>query len=481
MREAAALAGLGEAVVAPRFAHGRVLIRLGENVIDDANARETFLFSVNQIARFADNVAIAVPLAAAEVARDAQAVVRAIRGKGVTLDIVAQSAEADVTLLVGSEILHERPSVTVNSSGWVARMATSQSDVATLPSSPAPSNITGAAAATCLGASQVFHVLAGRTLASEPVELSLFERATGTLGSFAPGPPLPEVPLELDALLVGCGGVMHGFVYVLRRLPVVGRGRAVDRQRVRDENLGPYVNATEKTIGIEKAELVSELLAPNVAITPYPEDFDPLFTVRLKRGHFAMAPIVVAGLDRVPTRHTVQRLWPELLIDMGAAGETAQVLLKRRDEPGGCILDLLEAPTGEEADLARLAAESGLAPEVIRDEMDRPITEEDIAAAPPALRPALAEALRRGQLRCGFIRTRALEHERDDPDFAAAAPHVVSMAGVVAAAELVKELAGWNPPGSLRFQYSFLSNRGRAVTPTARGDCECGRISRRAA
>lgn len=73
MREAAALAGLGEAVVARRFAHGRVLIRLGENVIDDANARETFLFSVNQISRFADNVAIAVPLASAEVARDAQA------------------------------------------------------------------------------------------------------------------------------------------------------------------------------------------------------------------------------------------------------------------------------------------------------------------------------------------------------------------------------------------------------------------------
>ena len=52
---------------------------------------------------------------------------------------------------------------------------------------------------------------------------------------------------------------------------------------------------------------------------------------------------------------------------------------------------------------------------------------------------------------------------------------------VIQIAELVKELAGWNPPGSLRFQYSFLSNRGRAVTPTARGDCECGRISRRAA
>lgn len=481
LREAAVLTRAADAAVAGRLAHGRVLLRLGDDLADNLDARQTFLFAVNQIARFADNVAIAVPGAAAEIAREAKDIVMAIRGDEATLDIVFPASEADVTLLVGTEILPGRQSVTVNSSGWVARMATSMSEVAALPALDGPPNTIGALAAACLGCGQVFHVLAGRPLAAEPVEVSLFERAQGSLGAFAPAPPLPEAPLELDALMVGCGGVMHGFVYALRRLPVVGRACAVDRQRLRNENFGPYVNATEDVLGVEKAELVRQLLAPKIAVTPYAEDLDPLFTVRLERGHFPLPPIVVAGLDRVPTRHTVQRLWPDVLIDMGAGGETAQVIVKRREEAGACVLDLLEAPAGEENDLSRLAAETGLAPEIIRDQMDGPITEADVPAAPPGLRPALEEARRSGLLRCGFIRTRALDHEADDQDFVAAAPHVLSFAGVAAAAELLKELMHVNQAASLRYQFSFISNRGRAVSPAARPDCECQRVRAEAA
>jgi hypothetical protein len=274
---------------------------------------------------------------------------------------------------------------------------------------------------------------------------------------------------------------MHGFAYALRRLPVVGQARAVDRQRLRDENLGPYVNATLDLRGVEKAEVIRRVLAPKIDVTPYPEDFDPLFTVRLEHRHFPLPPIVVAGLDRVVTRHTVQRLWPEVLIDMGASGETAQVIVKRRTEDGACVLELLAAVPDEEDDLARLAAESGLAAELIRDEMDRPITESDVAAAPPELKTALEKARRRGLLRCGFIRTRALDHERADDDFVAAVPHVVALSGVVAAAELVKELMGVNQPGSLRYQFSLVSNRGRAIAPRADVGCECRRAREEAA
>jgi hypothetical protein len=325
-----------------------------------------------------------------------------------------------------------------------------------------------------MAAGQVFHFLAGRPLAIAAVEISLFERAQGAPGMLSAGPVLPTMPLELDALIVGCGGVTHGFVYALQRLPVVGQARAVDRQRLREENLGPYVNATLDLIGVEKAEIVRRLLAPRIGITSYAEDFDPLFTVRLERGHFRLPPMVIAGLDRVVTRHTVQRLWPEVLIDMGAGGETAQVIIKRHTEDGACVVELLVPSPDEQDDLSRLVAESGLERDVIRHEMDRPINAADIAGAPTQLRPALEDARQHGLLRCGFLRTRALDHEPDTHEFAAAVPHVVAFAGIVAAAELVKELTDRNQLGSLQYQFSFVSNRARAVAPRAEPHCECG-------
>lgn len=479
-REAAALAGIDEAEALRRFDHARVVVALADESAGDRDAHETFLFAVNQILRFSANVAIAVPASAQPLVAEAHARARAIVGPENAVPLV--NAEAGgVTLMIGTTVVRERPTITVNSSGWVARMATSATPLDALPRPRATANSLGALAAACLGVGQVFRFLAGLPLAESGGEISLFERAQSAPGTFAPGAPLPTAPLKLDALLVGCGGVMHGFVYALRRLPIVGQARAVDRQRLRDENLGPYVDATLDLVGVEKAEVVRRLLAPAIQVTAYPEDIDPLFTVRLERGHFPLPPIVIAGLDRVVTRHTVQRLWPEVLIDMGAGGETAQVIVKRRADDGACIFELLAARPDEEADLARLAIDSGLAAERIRDEMDRPITADDVDAAPPELKAAIEEARRRGLLRCGFIRTRALDHERTDDDFVAAGPHVVALSGVVTAAELVKELMGVNQPGSLRYQFSFVSNRGRAISPRADVRCECRRAREEAA
>src|SRR5205823_740726 len=115
---------------------------------------------------------------------------------------------------------------------------------------------------------------------------------------------------------------------------------------------------------------------------------------------------------------------------------------------------------------------SGLSSDAVH-EMDKPVSTADVAAAPLGFREALEVARQRGELRCGFIRTRALDHEEADADFAAAAPFVVAYSGVVAAAELIKELMGRNASGSLRYQLSFASGRGRAITPPARSNCDC--------
>lgn len=454
-----------------------MLVGIERSAILSTDARDTFLSAVAQIVRFVDAVAIDVPDEAADLAARTYALVDAIRGADAPLVRAVDARTPDVTLLVGSSAPTDRPAVAINSSGWVARMTTSIADVRTLPSAPSTSNAIGARGAACIGVGQIFSFLAGQPLAATPVEMSFLERTHGALGTHDAGPALPRSPLPLDALFVGCGGVMHGFVHTLRALPVSGSAKAVDRQRLRDENLGPYIESTIEFLGTEKVSVVRRLLAPRIDVDEYAEDFDPLFTVRLERGLITLPPIIVAGLDRVTTRHTVQRLWPDLLIDLGAGGETAQVILKRRREKGACALELLERPTVEQDDIERLGAESGLRPDLIQSEMDKPITTADVAAAPEHVREALETARQSGVLRCGFIRTRALDHETDTEEFTAAAPHVVTFAGVAGAAELMKELMGVNEPGSLRLQFSFVSNRARAIVPSAIRHCECRRAT----
>ncbi|MDE3069412.1 MAG: hypothetical protein KGJ43_01660, partial [Acidobacteriota bacterium] len=260
--------------------------------------------------------------------------------------------------------------------------------------------------------------------------------------------------------------------YAAARLPMRGRARAVDRQRLRRENNGPYVLSTLGLLGTEKTGILQRALAPRIKVTTYPEEFDPLFTVRLERLHFAVPPMVIAGLDNVVTRHTVQRLWPRVLIDMGASGATAQVILKRRDEHGMCLLEALRVPASERANVERISRETGLGQESVRA-MDSPISKQDVIDAPVECQDALETARKAGVLRCGFIRTRALDHEQPHRDFAAAAPFVVAYSGVIAAAEAMKELMGINQRGSMRHQTSFVSLRTRTVSPRAQEGCEC--------
>ncbi len=465
-REAARLARLDDGAALTRFDSLNVHVVLLPEVVDSPDARMTFLFVVNQCLRFAGAVGVATEDVA--LATVAAALAEAIAGAPLS------DAAPDITLIVGDTIVHDRASVTVNSDGWLARVATSTGDRTHLPAATSAPNALGALAAACLGVSQVFHFFAGLPLAGE-AELSLYSFESGAVGALSPDavdPPLPA-RIELDALFVGCGGVMHGFAYALRELPVFGRARAVDRQRLREQNLGPYVLATLARRGEKKAEIIRDLLAPNVVVTPYDESFYPLFTTRLDRGHFTLPPTVVAGLDRVAPRHRVQSLQPELLIDMAAGGETTQLIVKRRGDEGSCVVELLDRPRDEADDLDQLATESGLAAELIRDAMDSPLTADDVANAPAALRTDMEDARRRGELRCGFVRSRALDHEAEDDEFAAAVPFVVSLAGIVAAATLVR--SELEPTGSSRFQFSFMSLRAAPDAPHARGDCDCQR------
>jgi hypothetical protein len=372
---------------------------------------------------------------------------------------------------VGTEILEDLPSTTVNSTGWIARIAGAGSGIKRLPWLPHDPNAIGAVAAACLGAGRAFLALAGRPLVTPPLEISLFTQEIGPPGTLLPGPELPAVPAELNAFVVGCGAVSNGWAYTVKRLPIVGRLDAIDRQALKVENLGPYVASRREWLNKPKAEMIAALLAPGIRVTPRPDEWE-FFKIRLQFG-LPVPPIVVNGLDNVGTRHSVQRLWPEVLIDMAAGGLTSQVIVKRIRSAGICLLRALDRPADEIDWAERLALETGLRVERIREGATTAITEADVADAPEGKRETLDNARGRRVPICGRVVDQNLRFEGRDPNFVPAVPFVTCFSGVVGAAATMKWLMGYREDASFHFQQSFASGRGRVLKMVCDPGCEC--------
>ena len=471
-RLAASLARQTEEESAHLFLKKAVLICLESALAHVRDAQETFLFAINQVLRFCPNIGLLVPSEYRDLADRSIELAVAIHGPGRWIQIIGSDREAatfDAVINVGTAVNNALPWITVNSSGWLARVAAARSGVNALPWSPASANACGALAAACLGAGAAFLTILGQP-PNISQEISLFTHQEVNLGTLHEGPALPSIPLNIDAFLVGCGAVTNGWAYTIKRLPIVGTLQAVDRQSLRIENLGPYVLATRAQVGTPKAQIIAEFLAPTVAVTPRPEEWE-LFKIRLNYG-IAVPPLIINGLDHVGTRHSVQRLWPESLVDIAAGSLTTQVIVKPSATDALCLLRALDIPPGELEWAERLALETGLSPERIRSQPVTEITKDDINAADPAHRAQLEKS--QGKLICGRVTERNLTMEAANPDFTPAVPFVTAFSGVVGAAETLKQLMGVS--SGLHYQRHFQSNRSRVLQMLCDSECECQEV-----
>lgn len=471
LRFAAEVGGLSEERAAQYFLDAEVAIRLESECAANQDARETFRLAVNMLVRFCPRLTVVLPSEARELwtvgedlAADIVGTVSAVR----TIASDPDWHEFDAVLNIGRERRGDLPWITINSTGWLARIA--PPGTGELHCAPASPNAVGALAAACLGAGQIFLILLSRETIHAPVELSLFDHADGQPGVLDPGPELPKQPVELDALLVGCGGVSNGLGYALRRLPIVGRLDAVDRQSVREENLGPYVGAYLEHLGMPKTVCMKGLLAPKIDVVSWAEEFE-LFKLRLGLGLRRLPSLALAGLDNVATRHSLQRLWPGTVIDMASGGTTTQTIVKVTARDGICLLEALKRPVGDPDYAEQLAAGTGLSAERIRNSPTEPISEDDVENAPQQFRVKLKEARRRGQLICGRLTDYNLREETYSDDFAPAVPFVTAFSGIVGAAETTKHLMGFGRP--LHFQFDFASSRARSLPLRCDPVCEC--------
>lgn len=68
---------------------------------------------------------------------------------------------------------------------------------------------------------------------------------------------------------------------------------------------------------------------------------------------------ILLARDEV-TRHSVQRLFPETLVDMAAGGLQCQVIVKHKNNDALCLLNALSIPPDENDWAESLAAATGL-------------------------------------------------------------------------------------------------------------------------
>jgi hypothetical protein len=467
VRLAARMGKLDETQAAGLFASKRVLIALQEN---NANGHETLLLAVNQLLRFCGSVSVSLPASVpSHVLTELQTLAARVRGDGSALSTadLAEATQYDAVLAIGSEVRDQPGWVAVSSDGWLARTASRIDGSGNLPATGSQANPVGAHLAASLGAGRVFLHLLGR-VPSAAHEFSAYTLTAGAIGSHGPGPDLPREALELDAFLIGCGSVMQGWAYTVRRLPIRGRARAVDPEFLGVENLGPYVLAWRTEVGREKVKIIADALGPAIAVTP-DRDFVEFLELRIAAG-LPVPPVVVAGLNDPAARHVVQRWWPEALVDMATDGLTSQVIVKGRADDGICLIEAIPVDAGVPSTLAQRAAAAGLSIETVLGDPTGTIGENDVAAADHGQRESLSAAMKAGVARCSRILARVLDPSAD-PDFAPAAPFVASFTGALAAGLTVRGLTGEGEP--LHLQRSFESERARRLVMRAAGECEC--------
>jgi hypothetical protein len=182
------------------FWEKRILVRLEEAFARVPDARETFLFAVNQILRFCPNLAVNVPRNSSDLVDRTHELAIDIHDDDSSIQTITNDevSSFDAIVNVGIEIVSDLPWITVNSSGWLARAGTSRATSSRLHWVNSPPNACGALAASCLGVGLAFLTIIGRK-PNVLRELSLFTHTDTPPGMLDIGPPLPQSSLSLDA------------------------------------------------------------------------------------------------------------------------------------------------------------------------------------------------------------------------------------------------------------------------------------------
>lgn len=474
-RPLATAAKLAEfAVDTSRFIDKQVLLTGEWATLSTANGRACLLDSLRLLVRICRQITIYLPPECSVLTEECRAIARHIvYDQEIHFPKIAPDASGfDAVLSVGIIARPHLPWTVINSHGWLARVSSGDRD---LPSDCSQANPIGALGAASLGVTDVFkRLIQLRETRGRFFNGLLFSLYTYQTNISDPGPVLPP-DFQGDVLMVGAGAIGNGIGYLLSQLPVRGHVDIVDTQLFQPENLGTciLIGPSDVDVPKPKAEAVAAVLRANgISANGYQSDFAP-FSKGF--GHTVPYPkVILNALDNVETRHQVQDVWPDLIID-GAIGDFGcQVSVHPWGRDIACLRCLFQAESVETAE--KVASRATGLTEARVQHADDLLTEGDVNLASQEKQSWLRERI--GRMICSVVQeavAQELSIKEQRAGFRPSVPFVATLSASMVVGEFVKYQIGLKSSLEPRYQLDILRGpeRGLEIPQERRRDCLC--------
>lgn len=262
--------------------------------------------------------------------------------------------------------------------------------------------------------------------------------------------------------LAGCGAIGTAIALILSELAAEGEIQLMDRQTFGAENIPTYSIGGRSDLGRRKVDVAEDALRAKWTVTVRHGDLESLVD-DVDQGRIAWPRLVLTGLDSVPARHAVQRLWPDRIID-AATGGTVVGLHDAVAGAGPCLMCFFPGG-GQVSAETRVAELTGLSVDVMG--RDGVLREEDIAQLEPDKRMRLAPHL--GKPICNLAK--ALGLIEGAGDFQAAVTFVAMQAACLSIGRLIATQAGMTMANFV--QYDSLIGPGQDIVEHRKPDRAC--------
>lgn len=239
------------------------------------------------------------------------------------------SASVDYTIAVGAPTT--QADLMLDGSGWIVDLGDRIED------QPALMNPIGPLAAAALGAGEIFKALFALSH-PDTTASRRFEAARGRFSFFdyTPDGQSPALtPVEIDAFLVGAGGVAAGTITTLGELGphISGSLRLIDHDMLNSDSLNRvsyarWRSAVNRASKVSEAKFYLDARLANLDVGDYPMQFSEFKRLLAPRRSDRRYEVIVTALDDDDVRHEVQREFPCVLVD-AATGRDANCRIER--------------------------------------------------------------------------------------------------------------------------------------------------------
>lgn len=434
------------------------------------NGSLCFLDSLRLLVRICRYVYVWIPPSEQELFRAAAALAKSIQFNSAVRFLESQPDPStfDSVLLIGSTPLPNARCTTINSEGWIARVTSSNEELANCYTRPNPVT---ALFAACLGVSEIFKRLLGvypsRAAMIEGLSFNLFDR---TVEDADTGPPLPDSLDVTGTWILGLGAIGNGVILLLSKLGLRGDVLLVDPQAYGKENLGTCIAIGPSDVGLKKAEVMAGFLRAKSALTASAIVSD-LGAIRARVGNDLGRPkVVLAGFDNIEARQEAQALWPDLLID-GAIGDFGvQTATHQWGSKLVCMQCLFKIPAKdalqEASEITGLSRERAANAEAL-------ITHEDVDVASVDKKEFLRARV--GKRVCSVISEASVRKISAARDFSPSVPFVACASSCIMVTSLIRHFmnSGGHHPNRYYFDMLIGPSSGDDIAESADPQCIC--------